>query len=102
MANNPVYFGSDIKLKITVDFGADVDMDTTDFYVVLSCGMKQLKLQKSQLVKVDSKTYLACVKSPDTGRGRVNVKLCAALPDTDFPDNVHTVVHRFDTDVEIL
>lgn len=100
--NKVVFYGSDIKLRITVDFGEDVDMDSTSFNVKLFCGDKSLILEKKDLVKLDKNNYIACVKSPDTSKGSLKAEICAIIADNDFSDGKHTVVSRYDTGIMIL
>ena len=103
MAYKPtIFFGSDIKLKINVDFGENVNMDETDFDVKLISGSKSIVLEKSQLIKVDSNNYIACVKSPDTSRGSIRVEVRFKLVDTDFSDNIQNVVSVCEPGIKII
>lgn len=97
---NKTYFGSDLKLKITVNFGENDP--NTDFDVILTIGTKQAVLNKSQLIKVDEKTYLACVKAPETTRGKVNVYIKAHFADLDFEDGIHDIVRPAIGDIKII
>lgn len=99
--HNPIYFGSDIKLKVTLDFG-EVSPDSIDWDILLSCGNKKILFNKSQLIKIDAKNYLICVKSPNTSKGNIKAVLTVHFNDSDFEDNIHTVVRPYNTSINII
>lgn len=98
---NPIYYGSDLKLALHVDFGK-VPADMVSFEVEFRYGNSILTLNKAQLVKVDANNYLACIKAVDTGKGQLKAFLKAHLPDEDFPDRIHDVVTLIDLNLTIV
>ena len=101
MAN--VFLGTELKLSISVDpiqgykfadYDCVVDIYTTPAKVV--------SLQKSQLIKVDDNTYIACVETKQLGVGRVKCRVSAFIPDGDFTDKRRTEVCLVDTGINIV
>lgn len=96
-----VYYGSDIKLSLEVDFGS-VSGAATDFDVTFTMGNAQLTLTKEQLIQVNENTFLACIKSPKTQRGELKAFVRAHFPDDDFEDGIHTIVEPISVNVRVI
>lgn len=99
--NSRVYYGSDIKLSLSVDFGEDIEV-IPDFEVTFYMGMSHLTLRKEQLIKVDDNTYLACIKAPRTQRGEIKAFIKAHYNDGDFEDGIHTIVEPIELNVKVV
>lgn len=95
-----VHYGSDMKMLISPDFG-DVSADSVDFSITFFVGSVRLTLKKSQLIKVNDSDYIACIKAPDTCRGRMKATIRAEFPDKDFSDGTHVIVEEVDINIEV-
>lgn len=103
MANTEelIYFGSDLKIALNIDF-KEIPVDQVEFDVIFSMGNASLTLSKDQLIKVDDKNYIACIKHPSTNSGYLKATLRAKLPDADFSDKIRNVVRPIISNIRIV
>lgn len=92
-------FGSDIKLSLDIDFGDDKPFD---FFITFLIDGFKLVLKKKQLIEISEDKYIICIKAPNTVCGQMKAFITAMFLDTDFPDNVHTIVEPVEINHRII
>lgn len=98
-----IYYGTELKLSISVDPISGLSMDNYDFSVdIYTTTIKGISLSKAELIRVDKDTYVACVDTTKMGAGRVRCRVSAYIPDGDFADNKRTEVCIVDTGINII
>lgn len=101
MTEELIHYGSDLKIALNIDF-KDAPVDQVDFDVVFQIGNATLTLNKNQLIKVDDKNYIACIKHPVTKTGCLKATLRAKVPDADFSDGIRNIVVPICSNIKIV
>lgn len=96
-----IQFGSDLKLLFSIESDEIVSMEGIDFFVEIIFNGKSLTLRKNQLVKIDDKNYIACIKSNLTAKGSLSAQVTLLIPDNKFEDGVRAVVKKIYTNLII-
>ena len=94
--------GTDLKISVNVQPIGGVPLSECDF----SCTFfvmpnNSVTLNKSEMKKVDSDTYLALVDSNKLGVGSVKMTIEIEVPDTDFTDSTRTEIETICTGIII-
>lgn len=102
MAN--IYYGTELKLSVSIDPIQGLKMADYDFVVDLYTSTAKVVSQpKAQLIKIDDNTFVARVDTKQLGTGRVRCKITAFIPDGDFEgDKRRTEVCIVDTGINII
>ena len=92
MEEKVIYSGSDIKMKIDLDFDGK-DEDVIDFEVRIHIGNAMCKVPSNKMISTGVQNqYLVCVKAKNTLKGEICAFIATRFRDGDFEDNVHVVV----------
>lgn len=90
-----IWQGSDLKflVEITAE-GFDINRD--DYTIVLKRGVKEVIVNKSQIIDNDGDKYLCLEKETlaELGTGDIYVVTYAEVPDSDFSDAFRTEVDK--------
>lgn len=89
-----IYQGSDLKINVSFDAGNGKTMDDLDFYCIFTCGFKKCEIKKEQMIRIDSKNYLACIRGDQTTKGEIICECRIKLPDDHFDDGIRNEVCR--------
>lgn len=101
MAN--IYYGTELKLSISIDPIQGLKMADYDFVVELFTTTAKIVSQpKAQLIKIDDDTFVARADTKLLGKGRVTCKITAFIPDGDFKDGKRNEVCIVDTGINIV
>lgn len=100
---NQVFFGSEIKLNISIEPVGDLTMKDYDFECEFYCfSNKKIVLNKEAMIMQDDDNYLAILDSKTLGRGILKCKITAYIPDGDCSDGLRTEVLVIDTGIQIM
>ena len=95
--------GTELKINVHIDPLGDLHMQDYDFECTFYIfPKKSVKVNKSEMVKVDEDNYLALVDTTGLGVGRLHLTLIAQLPDTDFGGAIRREIACVDTGIDIV
>ena len=78
-----VYYGSEIKLNVSIDPMHGLSMDDYSFDCEFYCmSNKVVKLNKLEMAPVDKNNYIAKLDTKGLGTGTIKCKITAYIPDT--------------------
>ena len=99
-----VFEGTEVKLNINIEPIDGIYMKDYDFVVEFFCNSlkpKKVVINKSEAIMIDSSNYIFCVDTANVGKGKLECKVIAYIPDGDFKDGKRTEVARLSTGIEI-
>lgn len=98
-----VYYGTELKLNVSIEPIGGYSMDDYDFDVEFYCySNRKVMLNKSALIKDDSNNYLAIVDTKNLGTGALKCRVTAQIPDADCNDGIRTEVLVLDTGIQVM
>lgn len=105
--DNRIYFGSEIKLNVSIDAIGQYHMKDYDFECEFYCfSNKKIVLKKEAMIMQDDDNYLAVLDSKILGKGMLKCKITAYIPDGDLNsddnDGKRTEVLIIDTGIQIM
>jgi hypothetical protein len=89
-----IFWGTEVKLNISIDAIGELTMDDYDFEVTITAQWPKNKIviKKDQAIRIDENNYVITLDTTDVGTGNVSCKIVAYLPDDDFEDGFRTEV----------
>lgn len=84
--NDTIIWGSEFKLNVNMEPIDNYHMGDVDFFCTFMSGGKSVVVTKSQMRKVDDDNYVAPLDSKELGRGYINIRYEAEIPDDDFSE----------------
>lgn len=95
--------GADITLNISIEKINGFTMDDLDFKCLFFTTVGQyLQLDKSQLVRVDSSNYLACINTIDFSCGKLFMRVYVKVPDSNYKKMHRLEIVSVDTGVLLV
>ena len=96
--------GTEIKISVTAELGADIHMDDVDFECEFYGTFVQNKVtvRKEEMIRIDADEYVAIVDSAVVGTGQYYMRFTAYIPDTDMDDGLRTEVVTIPTGIRVV
>ena len=103
MANNKLYLGEGRKAFLSIKTENGKTMDEYDFYVEVYCNpAEKVFISKSDMKRLDEKSYQFTFNTRDVGKGRLRYRIVAEIPDADFKDGLSPAIDDIDTGLDIV
>ena len=103
MVGNTVYFGTEIKVNVSIDPMDDLTMDSYDFDCEFYCSSnRKIVLRKMELIRFDDSNYIAVIDTKALSLGSLKCKITAYIPDSDCDDGLRTEIIVLDTGIKII
>ncbi len=97
-----VHFGGDFKVNVHFDPIEDTGMDDVDFRCTFYVKSdRSVKVEKKDMIRIDSGNFVACMNSEKLSRGAVMMRIEADFPDTDFATGIRKEVEVVYTGIVI-
>lgn len=96
--DEPVYFGSKPKYKVSIDAG-ELSMDDFDFEVRFQRGPNSTTTRKDTMAVDEGGDYYVTMDTTQLGVGWVRAIIVVDIPDTDYEDGIRpeiVVIERFE------
>lgn len=98
-----IVIGTEIKINVHVLPIDGMSMESYNFDCEFyTYSNKKLKVQKSEMIKVDGDNYIATIDTSVIGVGALRNRIIAQVPDMDFIDGYRTEIADVNTDVVII
>lgn len=95
--------GADITLNVSIEKINGLTMDDLDFKCLFFTTIGQcLQLDKSQLIRVDSSNYLACINTADLSCGKLFMRIYVKVPDSNYEKKHRLEIVNVDTGVLLV
>lgn len=103
MSENQIYFGTEIKVNVSIEPIGSYTMDDYDFQCEFYCYTnRRFVITKGNMIREDANNWLALLKTELFGKGSLKCKITAYIPDADCDDGLRTEVLVLDTGIQII
>lgn len=83
--------GTELKLNLNITPLGDIHAEDFNFYAeFFTNSFKKLKVEKSQMIKVDADNYICTINTNLIGCGTLLYRVRAEVPDLDMTDGFRT------------